>query len=518
MKQRILTLACALFAFVAMASAQEYYMNVKTTDGKVKTYASSEFEKVTFGEWTSLGNCQYTDDFFTTFYAVDPETWEVEIQESVNQPGLFRLVYPYDGKYYWNDPGDWDESKTYYLEINACDPEGVYITQQEIGVDWGHGMISVWSLADYYMDGGYSFDEVKSFGYCGTYEDGIITFPYMALLISMSNYNSGAWYYANYNSAFKVVMPGVTIPDYSISLSTDGEVDEETKTVTATVTLGEDVETARVALVESSNSSSAIEAVEAGEVEYTEITESGEVTLSCTKSGTYYLVAVSYAKDKARESAYERISYQGTWTSLGNCQYTDDFFTTFWYVENLTWEVEIQECDEQPGLYRLVYPYDGKYPYNEEYDDGTADWDKSKTYYLEINACDPEGVYITPQEIGVDWGNGMISLSSYSGYYISEGWTLDQMKEEGHCGTLKDGVITFSEKDLLISMAGYYGGGWYYANYNGAFKVVLPGASGVNAQQKVAAAVESMDKSNMRNVKPIDVKGTVKKNAKYLID
>ncbi len=463
--------------------------------------------------WTSLGWCSYTDDFFTTFYGVGNLTWEVEIEENAIKPGLFRLVYPYDEKYEWNDPGDWDESKTYYLEIDASDPDAVFITRQEIGVNWGYGMISVWSIADYDVQAGSTLEAEKAAGNCGTYANGVITFPTNTLLINMPEYSSG-WYYANTAGAFKVVMPGVVLSDYSVSIAYSGKYTDanEANFAVANVTLGADVESARVALVEGNYSASALNALIAGSIDYTEITESGSVSFPCEESGTYTVIVVSYGGGEAQESDYATFKFTvgaaDTWTSLGMCTYTDDVVASvFGYAEDcLTYEVEIQENDNQPGLYRLMYPYDGKYPYNDP-----GDWDTSKDYNIEINACDPDGVYITQQELGIDWGYGMMSVWSSADYYMANGYSFEDVKDAGVCGTLKDGVITFPQYELMVSMANYYSGSWMYGNYWGMFKVVLPGASGVKAQ-KVSSTHKSISKG-VKRTKTLDAKKMVKKTA-----
>ena len=165
------------------------------------------------------------------------------------------------------------------------------------------------------------------------------------------------------------------------------------------------------------------------------------------------------------------------WNSLGNATYTDDFMTTFYSVGNQTYEVEIQEKDSAPGLYRLVNPYGAAYPWNETYDDGTADWDTSQDWYFYIDAQDPDGVYIELQETGMDWGYGNIIMGSLAYYYmVYYDYTLDEMISYGYTGTLADGVITFPSNTLLICMPDY-SSSYYYANSNGAFMVVLPGYS-----------------------------------------
>ena len=173
-----------------------------------------------------------------------------------------------------------------------------------------------------------------------------------------------------------------------------------------------------------------------------------------------------------------------TWTSLGTGTYTDDFFTTFWNTGNQTWEVTVEQCDQDPTRIRMVYPYDAKYPYNEE-----GDYATDKSYDIEIMIPDNEHVYIVPQEIGVDWGYGMIRIASTGGYdIISAGLSIESMSPADF-GTLSEGVISFPDRTLLISLADYNSGGWYFANTNSAFKLVLPGAETGGADGAGVAAV-----------------------------
>ncbi len=164
------------------------------------------------------------------------------------------------------------------------------------------------------------------------------------------------------------------------------------------------------------------------------------------------------------------------WVSLGMCEYTEDFMTTFWYVDNVTYGVEVQENGEQPGLYRLVNPYGEAYPYN-----SPGMYDETMNHYMEIHAGDPDGVYISEFLSGLDWyGYGDIYMYSTAGYEIEvEGYSLEAVKADGMCGTLSDGTITFPKDQLLISMPGSSYGPYYYtANSYRGFKVVLPDAAG----------------------------------------
>ena len=195
-------------------------------------------------------------------------------------------------------------------------------------------------------------------------------------------------------------------------------------------------------------------------------------------------------------STYEKSSMALTvklpaWKSLGLAQYTDDFIASlFTDVEPVTYNVEIQENVETPGLYRLVNPYGAAFPYNQE-----GDWNTSSDFYLEINAIDPQGVYIETQALGFDWGYGEFLASSQTAQLLAN-YDLETIKAAGgYCGTLVDGVITFPAKALLVSAESL--DGWYYANSNSAFKVVLPSAS---KSSKSVKAITNRVKADKKNI------------------
>lgn len=68
----------------------------------------------------------------------------------------------------------------------------------------------------------------------------------------------------------------------------------------------------------------------------------------------------------------------------------------------------------------------------------------------------------------------MISLWSRADYHISNGQSVEEVKNAGWFGSLTDGIITFPTGGILISMAEYNNGGLYIANTNGLFSIVLP--------------------------------------------
>ena len=258
-------------------------------------------------------------------------------------------------------------------------------------------------------------------------------------------------------------------------------------------TLGPDVAWAEYAMTSTSMSEQeAAEAIIAKTLASTKITQSSQVRLPLEEEGTYRVTVVAFNSNgaaKAQASCDFTFVNEDNWQSLGMGQYTDDFMTMGSYdnetdewssiyngLEPQTYSVEVFENTKTPGLYRLKNAYGYAYPYNEE-----GDWDASMDYYLEINATDPNNVFIKKQALGLDWGYGMISVESDGAYYMEKyGLTPAQITaalESDVFGKLANGVITFPEDVFMVSFGDYE----FYGNHNGAFKLVLPGYAG-NAQ------------------------------------
>ena len=311
-------------------------------------------------------------------------------------------------------------------------------------------------------------------------------------------YYVSAGYFGNGPETFQV--KGFYIYDYSATAVYAGLLKTPAEEYQGVVdfTFGVDVASAKYAITEASvTEEDAAAAIAAGELEAEEITESGRVYLPLEEEGNYRVTVVTYGEDgEAKESASCTFEFEkggSSWESLGECLYTDDFMTMGYYdeeteewvpvyngLEPQTYAVELLSSTKKPGLYRLKNAYGEVYPFNEE-----GDWDASMDYYLEIDATDPENVFIKEQELGLDWGNGMISIVSDAAYYMNLWECSAQEVIETFAyyglgspfGTLANGAITFPE-DVFTVM---FGENSLYGNHNGAFKVALPEASSASA-------------------------------------
>ena len=209
------------------------------------------------------------------------------------------------------------------------------------------------------------------------------------------------------------------------------------------------------------------------------------------KDGTAYTLVVwgtNGMQTKVATAEYTTTKNPEVFKSLGKATYTDDIVGPLFEADPVTYEVEVEESQDNPGKYRLKNPYGEVYPYNEP-----GDWDDTQDYYLVIDATDPKYVSIGVQDLGLNWGYGMMSVIGGAEYFIESGQaTEDQVKEAGYYGTLKDGVITFNPKTLFVADDD----GMYYANMNGAFKVVLPSAKADDTTATTSAT--SVDKSSVK--------------------
>lgn len=475
------------FSTITLKIAEESY----TTPYGVSSYSV----KVGIpAPWKTLGKALYREDLVTTFYGVGNIEWEVEIQENELYPGLYRLVYPYDGKYEYNDPGDWDDSKTYYLEINATNPDAVKIEAQQLGMDWGDGMFIVWSFADYYGKRG---DDATASAHYGCLKDGIITFPAGSLLISMADYNDGGFYTSNTNGMFRIVLPGFAAKDYSAEVEYSGIFTNAAgePSVVASLTLGNDATNVKAVVVKAdANANAVADAIVAGEIE-AETVEAGNITLPIGElTGDLQIVVVVIDDNAAQTIASTKFEYYGggasPWKSIGTGYYTDDFVVSVFGNAPYTYEVEIEESNDVPGLYRILNAYTPV---------AQAFGEEGGNAHILIHAEDQDGVYILKQPIGMDLGYGDMSIESEAGGYVAA-YDFNTVKEKLPTvfGTLKDGVITLpvlqTDKGknyqgvLYMGTDGYYGGG------NGAFSLVLPNAakSVKSRAQKAACATTFM--------------------------
>ena len=456
--------------------------------------------------WKSLGYAKFTDAFF--FY----DFYDVEIQQNELAPNQFRLVKPYHEAFKVDDGGYWAgpwEGTDEYMQFMLLQPGstigGVSITQKDLVyfapfcTGWNNptynDIVNVYhpiTFTKYQDEQYFTYNKVVSYQ-----ENGLPAIIQLAPYYYMDN--TGGWDNSQKDGYITIIFPGVELKDYSVGVEYVGRFTDpkDNSYADLSVTMGADVASVKVGMAASEDINGVLAGILDGSIESVEMTAAGTARFALADAGKYTAIAISYdAEGAPQEAAYTQFEYTvgattSAWTTLGMAKYTDDFVASlFDGVEPVTYDVEIQANSEKPGMYRLVNPYGSAFPYNE-----AGDWDTSSDYYLEINAQDPQGVYIETQELGFDWGYGMFSASSVCAINLDNGVSLETIKGAGYCGTLTDGMITFPAKTLLFTAAQL--DGWYYANQNGAFKVALPSASKSSKSVKAVTNRVRADKKNV---------------------
>lgn len=179
----------------------EYHFKVEIPDGLDTPYTQNSLDlTLIYVPWKDLGMCEYTDYFVGTFFGVEDITYEVKVMEHPEMPGFFRVVNPYGEAYPYNDPGDWDDSKDYFLYLNATNPEAVFISDKDgkpalfySGMVWSYGEFVFTTLASYYLIQG---STASAAPYYGKYdkETGVITIGAGSTLAAMMDYKEGNFY------------------------------------------------------------------------------------------------------------------------------------------------------------------------------------------------------------------------------------------------------------------------------------------------------------------------------------
>ncbi len=442
--------------------------------------------------WVNMsGKATYREDLVGTFFNVDNVTYEVGIQKSVITDGLYRLVNPYGAAYPYNKAGDYDTSKDYYMEINASDPNFVYVGDYYSEMHWGdYGQFHFVSYVQYQLSRGKTLAQVKQAypEYFGTLSDGVITMPAESMLIGLANHENGDLYISNNNGLFAVALPGYAIADYSVSVEYAGRFTDPAMNDFAdlNVTLSSDIATAKVALVPKSNWAANADAVVSGinsdAIASTTITASGLVRSSYDGTDSYVVVVVYYdaagnmkgyyASDAIKltssKDAIEQFSdvYGGALT-LGAKDLSADFSSTGkWGVllgQAVTQEAIMSQSKSDPTHFKLAPLFQEDYPLDFHYD--------ATTGVITVDQCP---VY-TSKELS------LIATDIVTWYQAIANRDLSQL---GY-GSYFDSATNTFHFQLMIAKPGYTG---YYFIEEETFEITATAAKAIKAAQVAAQA------------------------------
>ena len=462
-------------------------------------YGASEytFKAGVLSPYASIGTGKLVEDYYWGYNC------SVNIMQNQENPNVFRIYgasAPVNGG-----------SASDYLEITVCKPgdtfRGVTVTQNDLVyfADYNTGYHHSTYDADimWYHPSKFTASNPEEFWLHNVVlayqEDGTPGQIQLAPRYYMDGV--GGWNASQSDDVIVITFPGYAPKDYSAAFACAGVFTDLSGSVFAegVLELGADAQDVRAVVVSADADADAVaDAIAAGDLETTAVTAGNiYVPIEEGQTGKLQVVVVVLDEEGAVKGVYASpFEYYGgganPWQSLGIGLYTEDFIGSVFGADPVTYEVEIEENSEHPGLYRMLSPYDGKFPYNED-----GDWDASSVYNIEVNAEDPEGVYIEQQATGVDWGYGPISIISWGARYLGSN-SFEDVKAEGYLGTLVNGVITLPvfDRETDDGIAHYQGltvmgTSGYYGCTNGAFKLVLPEAVDSQARAKARSMAKA---------------------------
>ena len=451
--------------------------------------------------WKSLGVGKFADAFLGGAGAYS----EVEIQQNELDPKTFRLVEPYAEILEGVATDKYFEfsvlPKGYDFQGTILDAEYVVFKDYNTG-EWNSNYAEdIYALHPYRFGrtpDKWSYNVVLEYQ-----ENGLPGEVSMAPLYYLFN-EGGGWDKTTANT-ISVLFPGFVKADYSAAMTYAGifTTPDGTTHAVADLTLGADATDVKAIVMPADADAAAVaDAIAAGELEAMDVqTGRIEVPFNAEELGgsNFNIIAVVLVDGAVKNVVSASYEYYGggdsnPWTSLGTGFFTDDIVAPLFGVEPVTYEVEILEHSENPGLYRVMNPYSNSvYPYAE--DDCAAEG-----LYLEVNATDAEGVYIQYQTLGFDWGYGEFGFETVGASLLSD-YEFDTIKGAGYFGKVIEGVVKFptftakNEKQTKYQGYTYMGESGYYAGMNSKIEIVLPVANAF--ARNMAKAMANTAKRNL---------------------
>ena len=159
--------------------------------------------------WKDCGMAEFTDGFLQDLISNIPsQTTKCMLQESIDEPGRYRLVDPYAGIEEYGALSGKHADHHHYIYINATEPECIYIEESPIGMESSqYGLMRVNSYVNYFLAAGYMLEECMELELGGIIEDGVLTFPEEALLFSMLKFDNADWWIADSEGMTAIKLP-----------------------------------------------------------------------------------------------------------------------------------------------------------------------------------------------------------------------------------------------------------------------------------------------------------------------
>lgn len=459
--------------------------------GAVNVLPVSQRDAEPIVEWESRGEATFFDPWICSVFDVEHYSWTVEVEESTERPGYFRMKNPYlNGNCPMFADGEAND-----IYINACDPTMVYIETQGLGFSPNYQAAPeffVSSVAGRHQENNIqSLEEDKAQGLTGLYKDGIITIPANAVLWSLPPYHGDDFYTCRHNFElrfsdaviYEIGSEVLCVDEYYANYYK--ECVDRTETVPVFIAATENVTTIKYGVVPGviTPDSKLLASIASSE----NVTTAGRHDFTVPQDYVGRLTMVFVALDADGDvrahctSLFDVINDElyGPWKEKGTTRYEDVIIYSVFEAQLPAYDVVIEESLSRPGIYRLkdVYSPIGRWSSHE----GNIHHHEKFSHYLYINAEDPEAVYVMPSPVGFKANDGCLLLSSPVAKMLDEGYDLDLIKSLAPdlFGQLANDKITIPSGMVYGSETNYDDGKYYVANDGFLMVVNLPKKSGI---------------------------------------
>lgn len=410
-------------------------------------------------QYVSIGIGHMTDDMVAPWYQMNPVTYQVAIMQDADGGPYYRVLAPYgqafaDAMLTVNNvtlqPTEYDAQGVRYIDIDASDPEDVYFPKTFIGCDWGDGEMYI---------------GITSTGTV-TLHNGVFTGGRAQIAVGD---NTGA-VAMNRNGRFRIVLPGIELNDYDLAIEPQTLCCTDA-TARGSITTGADIAYMKYKLYADMQEDEILSAVQSTAAAGTRL-EDADFTIPFEEKKVT-LVVVGFDSEGGDvgydwKSFYSIDASDEGWINTGNATLHENVLSTFY--SNLTPQdlaCTLQCNVDNPRMLRLVSPFAAHTHWN-------VYGHQDHPHYIYINAEDPELIFLEESPVCLDFGSGMVRISSAARYYIDAGFEADECKDLELGAVLEDGVLSFPPESIVLSMMDYDGADWYMADEDGLTTITLP--------------------------------------------
>ncbi|MDE7427318.1 MAG: hypothetical protein K2M79_05925 [Muribaculaceae bacterium] len=472
-------------------------------------------------DWVSLGMVKYTDPFLCDIFGFDRVTYDVEIQESGDTEGLYRLVAPYGAAFLAEmqkqDPTfvEEDVNMDGYLIIDATNPAAVRCPRQKLGVNWGHGDFEVMFMSTYYNEQGNDWDvieQVKPESF-GILSNGILTIAEKNAITVMDD---GEYYGNSKGDTRMIVMPGTVLGDYSAQINYMGTYISADNNLSIVVSFdfGKDVKAAYAGATQHDVTGLISDLAQGNGVEVN--MDSKTAVIPVEGPGDYVVAVVTYSTS-AEENALLEITVTGgaaaedTYEMIGYADYVDGFFIPGFGIDpyEWPWSVEVKRDTKDPVNYRLMDLYTSE--------DCPLAQEGLKPVNVDFQIYEAGSVVILPQYSGFEHQQlGVAYMCNPEGYYvvndgIDPSTSSSYIKEEFRT-VFADNIVTIN----LPMFASQQFTGGEFSNWKNvvAGEIILPEAS-ADARVKAKAKRGMQLRSRLGAISQVNAK---RKTARFTVN